>query len=83
MNHSNANLHCRSLLIDTFRRETQPTEALCTFIYCDYNQREEQTTSALLSSLLQQLLQATAEESLIPEWLRSTNPIKSTTPGLP
>ncbi|PQE10633.1 serine threonine- kinase chk2 protein [Rutstroemia sp. NJR-2017a WRK4] len=45
-----------SLIIEHLKREDL-SESICTFIYCDYSQQREQSTVALLSSILQQILQ--------------------------
>ena len=42
-------------------------DAACSYIYCDHNQRHEQTQTALLSSLLQQTLQQSTTGTLPPE----------------
>ncbi|KAF5021013.1 hypothetical protein F66182_6944 [Fusarium sp. NRRL 66182] len=52
-----------SLIINHLERERNADTA-CAYIYCDYNRRLEQTPSALLSSLLQQVLQNFTDQSL-------------------
>ncbi|KAH7198957.1 uncharacterized protein B0J16DRAFT_360560 [Fusarium flagelliforme] len=46
-----------SLIIKHMEHQDRTTTTPCLYVYCDYNRRADQTTSALLSSLLQQLLQ--------------------------
>lgn len=58
----------RSLVIDHLERQNSSNETVCTYIYCDYNQRKEQTVTNLLSSLLQQVLQHLAgDDALLSE----------------
>ncbi|KAK3292991.1 uncharacterized protein B0H64DRAFT_204172 [Chaetomium fimeti] len=46
-----------SLIIDNLEREHGFHDTICTYVYCNYTKRQEQTAVALLSSLLQQVLQ--------------------------
>ncbi|EAQ83576.1 hypothetical protein CHGG_09980 [Chaetomium globosum CBS 148.51] len=46
-----------SLIIDNLEREHSSSDTLCTYVYCNYAKRQDQTAVALLSSLLQQVLQ--------------------------
>ncbi|KAH6847660.1 hypothetical protein B0I37DRAFT_391490 [Chaetomium sp. MPI-CAGE-AT-0009] len=46
-----------SLIIDNLEREHSSPDAICTYVYCNYTKRQEQTAVALLSSILQQVLQ--------------------------
>ncbi|KAL7908738.1 hypothetical protein GGI35DRAFT_493723 [Trichoderma velutinum] len=47
----------RSLIINHLEQEPPQGNTFCSYIYCDYNQRSTQTHVALLSSILQQILQ--------------------------
>ena len=49
------------------------SSAIFTYIYCNYGRRKEQTTAALLSSLLLQALQQLKSESLPPDALSLYN----------
>ncbi|KAF3063189.1 DNA damage response protein kinase DUN1 [Trichoderma lentiforme] len=46
-----------SLIINHLEQEPPQENTFCSFIYCDYHQRSAQTQVALLSSILQQILQ--------------------------
>ncbi|KAH6623387.1 hypothetical protein F5144DRAFT_359637 [Chaetomium tenue] len=46
-----------SLIIDNLEREHSSSDTLCTYVYCNYAKRQDQTAVALLSSVLQQVLQ--------------------------
>ncbi|CEJ85701.1 hypothetical protein VHEMI03853 [[Torrubiella] hemipterigena] len=50
-----------SIALDTFRRDNIVS------IYCEYNRHEEQTTTALLSNILQQLLQESTGDTMLAE----------------
>lgn len=63
----------RSLIIDHLEQQGNSPDGIHTYIYCDYNQRKEQTAAALLSSLLQQVLQRSANDTLPPEVLSLYN----------
>ncbi|KAK4150139.1 hypothetical protein C8A00DRAFT_37273 [Chaetomidium leptoderma] len=58
-----------SMVIDNLEREYNSSGAICTYVYCHYNKRQEQTPVALLSSLLQQILQHSAASTLPAEVL--------------
>ncbi|GAQ42481.1 serine/threonine-protein kinase chk2 [Aspergillus niger] len=45
-----------SIVVDTLEHKLASKNALCTYIYCNYGRRNEQTPVALLSSLLLQVL---------------------------
>ncbi|KAH6973695.1 hypothetical protein BKA56DRAFT_676360 [Ilyonectria sp. MPI-CAGE-AT-0026] len=53
-----------SLIVDHLERDGSSPQNLCTYVYCDYNQRKEQTSVTLLSSLLQQVLQHSSSATL-------------------
>ncbi|CAJ0548883.1 Ff.00g024960.m01.CDS01 [Fusarium sp. VM40] len=52
-----------SLIINRLEQE-RAADITCAYVYCDYNQRLEQTPYALLSSLLQQVLRNFADQPL-------------------
>ncbi|KAF4978531.1 hypothetical protein FZEAL_5103 [Fusarium zealandicum] len=52
-----------SLVVDHLERE-RVANTTCTYVYCDHNQRQEQSPSVLLSSILQQVLQNSTERIL-------------------
>lgn len=54
------------MIIDHLERE-RTANTTCAYVYCDYNQGHEQTPHALLSSLLQQILQNSTDLMLPPE----------------
>ncbi|KAL2186498.1 Pkinase-domain-containing protein [Thermothelomyces heterothallicus CBS 203.75] len=55
-----------SLVIDNLERHHGSATSLCTYVYCSYEKRREQTPVALLSSILQQVLQQ-SRSSTLPE----------------
>ncbi|CAG7560658.1 unnamed protein product [Fusarium equiseti] len=56
-----------SLIIRHMGDQARTADKTCLYVYCDYNRRAEQTTAALLSSLLQQVLQHSMHQPLSPE----------------
>ncbi|KAG7294108.1 hypothetical protein NEMBOFW57_004172 [Staphylotrichum longicolle] len=58
-----------SLAVDYLERQHDSPEAICTYVYCGHNKRAEQTPVALLSSLLQQILQHSSTKVLPAEIL--------------
>ncbi|KAI9927144.1 hypothetical protein MW887_003527 [Aspergillus wentii] len=56
-----------SLVIDHFERQIPSPSTKCTYIYCDYGRRKEQTHTILLAALLQQVLQDSAGDTLLAE----------------
>ena len=58
-----------SLTIDKLEREHKSAGDICTFVYCDHNNRQARTPVALLSNLLQQVLQHSATNTLPAEVL--------------
>ncbi|KAH1401028.1 hypothetical protein KXW39_003916 [Aspergillus fumigatus] len=61
-----------SMVIDILEHD-QSSNSLYTYIYCNYNSRKEQTSVALLSSLVQQVLQHPTRETVPPEVLSLYN----------
>lgn len=51
----------RSLVVNHLEQEPPHARSFCSYIYCDYRQRSSQSSAALLSSILQQVLQDSAE----------------------
>lgn len=62
-----ANAFTRSIVIDMLEHDRTPKNSLYTYIYCNYNRRKEQTSAALLSSMVQQVLQHSSSEEIPPE----------------
>jgi hypothetical protein len=57
----------RSVVIDHLETKQCSMDTLCTFYYCEYNERNDQTVVNLLSSLLQQLLHQLPNQNLPPD----------------
>lgn len=57
----------RSIIVNYLEHGRHSKDRLCVFVYCDYNHRKEQAPVALLSSLLQQVLQHSASKTLPPD----------------
>ncbi|KAL7791368.1 hypothetical protein V8C37DRAFT_382899 [Trichoderma ceciliae] len=53
-----------SLIINHLEREPPHARSFCSYIYCDYSQRRNQSNVTLLSSILQQVLQNSSSEVL-------------------
>ncbi|RHZ69155.1 hypothetical protein CDV55_103316 [Aspergillus turcosus] len=53
-----------SIVIDILEHDETSNNCLYTYIYCSYNRRNEQTSAALLSSLVQQVLQHSASQTV-------------------
>ncbi|KAI0425854.1 hypothetical protein F5Y09DRAFT_320665 [Xylaria sp. FL1042] len=54
-----------SLIINSLEYDLNELEnAICTYIYCDFNQVKEQTTSALLGAVLRQILQKSRDDAV-------------------
>ncbi|KAJ5424569.1 hypothetical protein N7445_010542 [Penicillium cf. griseofulvum] len=62
-----------SIVINTLEHEKTSNNTLHTYIYCNYGRRKEQTYTALLSSLLLQVLQFSTSETVPPEVLSLYN----------
>ncbi|KAL4916561.1 hypothetical protein BDW62DRAFT_185908 [Aspergillus aurantiobrunneus] len=58
-----------SIVIDLLYHEKASNGSLYTYVYCNYNRRKEQTSTALLSSLLQQVPQHSARATVPSEIL--------------
>ncbi|KAL7926757.1 hypothetical protein ACQKWADRAFT_318066 [Trichoderma austrokoningii] len=50
-----------SLVINHLEKEPPQAHSFCSYIYCDYRQRGSHSNAALLSSILQQVLQSSAQ----------------------
>lgn len=61
--------HTRSIVVDILEHEPISKNTLHTFIYCNYGRRKEQTSAALLSSLLLQVLQHSTNETVLSDVL--------------
>ncbi|KAJ6099060.1 serine/threonine-protein kinase chk2 (cds1) [Penicillium canescens] len=54
-----------SIAVDLLEHhEKIPINSLCTYIYCNYERQKEQTSAALLSSILQQILQHSTSDTM-------------------
>ncbi|RAQ58986.1 hypothetical protein COH20_006750 [Aspergillus flavus] len=58
-----------SIVIDALEQEPKSRDSLHTYIYCNYARRAEQSPTAILSSLLLQVLQRSEREAIPPEVL--------------
>ncbi|KAE8322171.1 hypothetical protein BDV39DRAFT_210018 [Aspergillus sergii] len=58
-----------SIVIDALEKEPKARNTLHTYIYCNYARRAEQSSTAMLSSLLLQVLQYSEREAIPPEVL--------------
>ncbi|CAG8410376.1 unnamed protein product [Penicillium salamii] len=61
--------HLMSLVVDTIESKLKTDDVMHTYIYCSYSRRKEQSSAALLSSLLLQVLQHSESETIPSEVL--------------